>query len=428
MPGKSNEQEGEDLQSHLGEEGWFVRIQCLKGGSLASYNGQKAQAQKVDGKEDLFVVRIKGSSVQLVLHKKYLQVQPNFKTQELPQSSFGLLKSTVNEAKQGNGRQTSSVTSVRNVSARLRAALRQSLGDKATGTRARKEAAMSKGLQDMFRFFDVDSNGLIDKGEFVAGCKRIHVEVSQQEVRLLWPVITKSEMISPEEFFDFASNQMGTPTQEKIKTFRRASAYTLYKQRPAQILAAGYETTKEERVRRIAEKTKHAQVLATLVVAVRKHIHKYLEAQKLSIDEIFRQFDEDGGGTIHRNEFLSQLNSTCGFTINADQLGIIWPVIAGGYTKELNLKYWNHFLSWDHKWTFKNVTDKVMSHARSDLGHDISQISLVLQDNAQDSESGEKTQANEKSPLEKRKSAGAKKSPAKTIKPPRRLPTLSSPA
>ena len=162
--------------SLLGTPGYSAKLRGLKG-PLERFNGQMVLPRR---NSSGFVVVVNGSDVsELKVRRQHIEIFEDWN--EKAKMNRRRLNEAVSSSSSSSstGRNRGNVASaLTGLSAQVRSAFRVA---------AKRYGDEEKGFKEVFKTFDADGNGEIDKTEFNDGLKTLGLRVSHAECELLWP-------------------------------------------------------------------------------------------------------------------------------------------------------------------------------------------------------------------------------------------------
>jgi Ca2+-binding EF-hand superfamily protein len=200
--------------------------------------------------------------------------------------------------------------------------------------------------------FDMDGNGQISKKELLLGCRSLNIQVSSEELDLMWPMFDTNGdgNLDVQEFMDFVA-----------ETSKDSSSYKMSRGLMDRQMHAMTNEQRKERIRR-------KSILATKVTEfsseLRESVCQHMQENQLSAEELFLRFDDDGNGEVDKNEFLAAL-SLVGIPCTPTQMNVLWPLFNREEQGKIGLDQWSAFLS-EQPWTYEFVIDAFSSKVAQD--------------------------------------------------------------
>ena len=185
----------------LEEVGYAAKLQKLQG-SLKKHEGTFVYPKKLKpGQYEVKITDTGGKQMAIVIPGKSLDVVVDFeKLEELATANTKKGAKGSGNHFAGHNRGNVKIT-VDNLCAQVKKAIK-----KATKEKGKDGKQVS--VAEIFKRFDENGNGVLDQREFLNGCHMLKVQISKEEVKLVWPVLTMgtTEEVSTEKFLKFVSS------------------------------------------------------------------------------------------------------------------------------------------------------------------------------------------------------------------------------
>lgn len=293
-----------------------ARIKDLRG-DLEKYNGRLTRPRQMTNGSYLVVIPASKADTdsdertELVLTMKNLDAVPDLEFAQLQKDKKK--EAVGSETSSGLGAAQSVRTKLESLTSQIRAKI------KAIGT--------VEQVRKVFSQFDSNRNGIIDREEFLVGCRDLEIQITRKEITMLWPLwdTDSNGGLDVDEFLMIA--QRGGHRRQSYLRMRDESDFAC---------SIAIKTTRKER---ILKKSNLAEILAKVALGLRDSIRAKMISDDKTPQIMFEEFDADGGGTLDKNEFFEGLLKS-GYEISEDELEILWPMI------------------WDKKETDEPVTDE----------------------------------------------------------------------
>jgi len=302
-----------DPLSLIGEVGFAAKLQKLEG-SLGKYVGTFVRPKLIKpGQYEVGVTDPNGKKMLIVIPGKSLEVVVDFETLE-ELASNDQSKKTHGNHFSGHNRGNVKIT-IDNLCMEIRKAVKKAT----TGANAST-------VQEIFGRFDENGNGVLDSREFLNGCQMLKVNISKEEVALVWPVLTmgKGGEIGVEKFLKFVeSSTVGG---------RRASGSKEAGRTREVLMMQAQQQGRAARIRR-----------ASVSVGVRETVKAYCMKNKFTATEMFTQLDDDGTGLISKTELCAALKKLK-FKVEMQDMEDIWPLLNADGGMQITAKEWDAFI------------------------------------------------------------------------------------
>jgi Ca2+-binding EF-hand superfamily protein len=196
---------------------------------------------------------------------------------------------------------------VQGVSSQVRALLKSSA--RQYGVNSEKE-----GFNQLFRAFDADGSGEIDKAEFQSGLQKLGILLTGAEVDLLWPLfdLDGSGEVDLQELIEFLTKggKKGVAGQDERETREKDTM----------------DSSKVQRIGRIEQKTNYRKVMLELRTDLKFAINQHLIFSSKTSTEFFTEFDTDGNGVFDMKEFIYLL-AKVDIEVGEAEMNMLWPLL-----------------------------------------------------------------------------------------------------
>jgi len=184
-----------------------------------------------------------------------------------------------------------------------------------------------EGIAKIFKEFDGDNSGALDRKEFYLGINSLGITVSRGEIEQLWPILDadNSGKLDLQEFFAFAAEGSN----------RRNSYIQLREKRDKSCVTIG----RKIRSKKIKSSSNLAKVLETCALRLKQVV----DASDKSSRQWFDAFDEDGAGSLDQLELFNGFKH-CGMEMAQEELQLIWPALCNE-SNIMTYKAWEQFLT-----------------------------------------------------------------------------------
>jgi Ca2+-binding EF-hand superfamily protein len=201
----------------------------------------------------------------------------------------------------------------------------------------------------------VTDDGKTTKSVFTAGLAKLGIEMSIDEIELVWPIFDRKdhgtidvdELISQIQYDKAPRTTCDTRSFAKIQALKNKTATHI---------------TRMQRTERIMDKTEYSQELNLLIAKLKDGISKICKSRGITATDLFADWDDDSSGELDKNEFHAAFNDN-GLRLRLAEMDMLWPTMDLDDNTTVGPDEWVKFLQ-NTDWSFKHTQDKYVNKTR----------------------------------------------------------------